>query len=86
MTSLSDEPGLPASPFRLNKRLFTASTWPAKAYLDAWDAVVERITALDLMVVERWPNDTLKSVLTTQIELSRQLSLASTSLFRSLIP
>ncbi len=54
-------------------------------YLDSYDKLVEGVTSFQQKLVEQSQNDAVKSVVATQVDMTRQLASAYTSAARELI-
>jgi transcription initiation factor TFIID subunit TAF12 len=69
----------------LNERFVDAGKRAGNLYLDSYDKFVEGVTSFQEKFAEQSKNDTVKSVVATQVEMTRQLASAYTSAARELI-
>jgi S1-C subfamily serine protease len=69
----------------LNSRLAQAGKRAGNVYLDNSDRLVEAVTSLQHKLAEQSQNDTVKSVVATQVDVTRGLASAYTSAARKLI-
>ena len=70
---------------RLNAPLIETGKRAAGLYLDGFDKLIDQVTSRQQKFVERSPDETLKSVVNTQVELTRQFTSGYTSAARELI-
>lgn len=70
---------------RLNERLVEAGKRAGTLYLDSYDKVVESVTSAQHKLAEQSNNDAVKSVVASQVDLTRQFASAYTSAARGLI-
>jgi hypothetical protein len=68
-----------------NERLVEAGKRSSKLYLDSYDRLVEGVTSFQQKLAEQSQNDAVKSVVATQVDVTRQLASAYTSAARDLI-
>jgi hypothetical protein len=68
-----------------NERFVEAGKRAGKLYLDSYDQLVEGVTSFQQKLVEQSQNDAVKSVVATQVDVTRQLASAYTSAARELI-
>ncbi len=69
----------------LNERFVEAGKHAGNLYLDSYDKLVEGVTSFQQKVAEQSQNDALKSVVATQVDMTRQLTSAYTTAARNLI-
>ncbi len=70
---------------QLNERLLASGKRVGNLYLDSYEKFIESATAYQQKVAESFPNETLQSLVTTQVGLTRKLTSAYTSAARELI-
>lgn len=70
---------------QLNERLVEAGKRAGNLYLDSYDKFVESATSFQQKLGEQSKNDAVKSVVATQVDLTRQFASAYTSAARELI-
>ena len=68
-----------------NERLVEAGKRSSKLYLDSYARLVEGVTSFQQKLAEQSQNDAVKSVVTTHVDVTRQLASAYTSAARELI-
>ena len=69
----------------LNERLVEAGKRAGNLYLDSYDKLVEGVTSFQQKLADQSHNDAVKSVVATQVDVTRQLASAYTSAARELI-
>ncbi len=69
----------------LNERFIEAGKRAGKVYLDSYDKLVDGITSFQEKVAEQSQNDAVKSVVATQVDVTRLLASAYSSAARELI-
>ena len=70
---------------QLNERLVEAGKRAGNLYLDSYDSFVESATSFQQKLGEQSKNDAVKSVVGTQVDLTRQFASAYTSAARKMI-
>jgi len=70
---------------QLNARLLETGKRVGNLYLDSYDKLIEDVTSYQQKFAEASPDDTIKSVVSTQVDLTRQFASAYTSAARELI-
>jgi hypothetical protein len=70
---------------QFNERFVEAGKRAGNLYLDSYDKLVEGVTSFQQKLAEQSQNDAVKSVVATQVEMTRQLASAYTSAARDLI-
>jgi hypothetical protein len=70
---------------QLGERFVDAGKRAGNLYLDSYDKLVDGVTSFQQQLAERSQNDAVKSVVETQIDMTRQLASAYTSAARKLI-
>lgn len=87
-TATKNNHGFEASEERvtqLNERLVEAGKHAGNLYLDGYDKFVESATSFQQKLAEQSKNEAVKSVVATQVDLTRQFASAYTSAARELI-
>jgi hypothetical protein len=69
----------------MNKRFVEAGKHAGNLYLDSYDKLVEGVMSFQQKLAEQSQNDAVKSVVATQVDLTRQLASAYTAAARKLI-
>ena len=69
----------------LNERFVEAGKRAGNLYLDSYDKLVEGVTSIQQKLADQSQNDAVKSVVATQVDVTRQLASAYTSAARELI-
>jgi hypothetical protein len=69
----------------LNERLVKASKRAGSRYLDGYEKLVENVTNFQQKLADQSKNETVQSVVKTQVDLTRQLTAAYTSAAREFI-
>lgn len=69
----------------LGEHFVDASKHAGNLYLDGYDKFVEGFTSFQQKLADHSKNDAVKSVVATQVDLTRQLASAYTSAARELI-
>ena len=69
----------------LNERFVEAGKRAGNLYLDSYDKLVEGVTSFQQKLADQSQNDAVKSVVATQIDMTRQLASAYTTAARELI-
>ena len=67
------------------ERFVEAGKHAGNLYLDSYDKLVEGVTSFQQKLAEQSQNDAVKSVVATQVDMTRQLASAYTSAARELI-
>jgi hypothetical protein len=67
------------------ERFVEAGKRAGNLYLDSYDKLVEGVTSFQQKLAEQSQNDAVKSVVATQVDMTRQLASAYTSAARELI-
>jgi hypothetical protein len=70
---------------QLNERLVEAGKRTGNLYLDSYDKLVEGVISFQQKLAEQSQNDAVKSVVGTQVDVTRQIASAYTSAARELI-
>jgi hypothetical protein len=70
---------------QLNERFVEAGKRAGNLYLDSYEKFVEGVTSFQQKLAEQSQNDTVKSVVATQVDATRELASAYTSAVRELI-
>jgi hypothetical protein len=70
---------------QLNERFVEAGKRAGNLYLDSYEKFVEGFTSFQQKLAEQSQNDTVKSVVATQVDATRELASAYTSAVRELI-
>jgi hypothetical protein len=70
---------------QLNDRLLETGKRVGNLYIDGYEKLIERVTSSQQQFAERSHADTIKSVVSTQVDLTRQFASAYTSAARRLI-
>lgn len=70
---------------QLNLRLIEAGKRAGNLYLDSYEKFVEGATSLQEKLAEQSKNDAMKSVIATQVDVTRQLASVYTSTARELV-
>jgi hypothetical protein len=68
-----------------NERFVQAGKRAGNLYLDSYEKLVEGVTSFQQKLAEQSQNDAVKSVVATQVDVTRQLASAYTSAARELI-
>ena len=71
---------------RVNDRLVDAGRRAGYRYLDSYETFVDRVISVQQKLAAQSRNDALKSLVTAQTELERQMASAYASAARKLIP
>jgi hypothetical protein len=69
----------------LNERFVEAGKRAGNLYLDSYDKLVEGVTSIQQKLADQSQNDAVKSVVATQVDVTRHLASAYTSAARELI-
>jgi hypothetical protein len=69
----------------LNERFVEAGKRAGNLYLDSYEKLVDGVTSFQQKLAEQSQNDAVKSVVATQVDITRQLASAYTSGARELI-
>jgi hypothetical protein len=69
----------------LSERLVEAGKRAGNLYLDNCDKLVDGVTSFQQKLAEQSDNDAVKSVIATQVDVTRELASAYTSAARGLI-
>lgn len=69
----------------LNERFVEAGKRAGNLYLDSYDKLVEGVTSIQQKLAEQSQNDAVKSVVATQVDVTRHLASAYSSAARELI-
>ncbi|MDQ2894764.1 MAG: hypothetical protein M3Y09_03845 [Actinomycetota bacterium] len=69
----------------MNERLAEAGKRAGTVYLDGYEKFVDGVTAFQVKLADQSKNDAVKAVVTTQVDLTRQLASAYASAARGLI-
>ena len=69
----------------LNERLFTAGRRAGSAYLDSYERLVENVTRFQQKLADQSKSRVVRTVVTTQVDVTRQLTSAYTSAAREFI-
>jgi hypothetical protein len=69
----------------LNERIIKAGKRAGSRYLDGYEKLVENVTSFQQKLADQSNNETVHSVVKTQVDLARQLSSAYTSAAREFI-
>jgi hypothetical protein len=69
----------------LNERFVEAGKRAGNLYLDSYEKLVDGVTSFQQKLAEQSQNDAVKSVVATQVDITRQLASAYTSAARELI-
>jgi hypothetical protein len=67
------------------ERFVEAGKRAGNLYLDSYDKLVEGVTSFQQKLAEQSQNEAVKSVVATQVDMTRQLASAYTSAARELI-
>jgi hypothetical protein len=70
---------------QFNQRFSEAGKRAGNLYLDSYEKFVEDVTTFQQKLAEQPQNDAAKSVVATQVDMTRQLASAYTSAARELI-
>ncbi len=70
---------------QLNERLVEAGKRAGNLYLDSYEKFVEGATSFQQKLAEQSKNDTVKSVVATQVDLTRELASTYMATARELI-
>jgi len=70
---------------QLNERFVEAGKRAGNLYLDSYEKFVEGVTSFQQKLAEQSQNDTVKSVVATQVDATRELASAYTSAVCELI-
>ena len=70
---------------KLNEHFIEASKRAGSLYLDSYDKLVDGVTSFQQKLAEQSQNDTVKSVVATQVDVTRQLASAYTAAAREMI-
>ena len=70
---------------QVNERFVDAGKRAGNLYLDSYDKLVEGVTSFQQKLAEQSQNEAVKSVVATQVDMTRQLASAYTSAARELI-
>ena len=68
-----------------NERFIDAGKRAGNLYLDSYDKLVDGVTSFQQKLAEQSQHDAVKSVVATQVDITRQLASAYTSAARELI-
>jgi len=69
----------------LNERFFTAGKRAGSSYLDSYDKLVKNVTSVQQKLAEQSKNEIVRTVVATQVDLTRQVASAYTSAAREFI-
>jgi hypothetical protein len=69
----------------LNERFVEAGKRAGNLYLDSYDKLVDGVTSIQQKLADQSQNDAVKSVVATQVDVTRHLASAYTSAARELI-
>jgi hypothetical protein len=69
----------------LNERLIKASKRAGSCYLDGYDKLVGNVTKYQQKLADQSNNETVQTIVSTQVDLTRQLTSAYTSAAREII-
>lgn len=69
----------------LNERFVEAGKRAGNLYLDSYDKLVEGVTSIQQKLAEQSQNDAVKSVVATQVDVTRHVASAYSSAARELI-
>jgi hypothetical protein len=70
---------------KLNERFVEAGKRASNIYLDSYEKLIEGVTSFQQKFADRSQDDTIKSVVSTQADLKRQLASAYSSVAREVI-
>jgi hypothetical protein len=69
----------------VNERLIKASKRAGSRYLDSYEKLIENVTNFQQKLADQSKNETVQTVVATQVDLTRQLASAYTSAARQFI-
>jgi hypothetical protein len=84
-TSIKDLNAAAEQVSEFNERIVQASKLAGRRYLDGYEQLVENVTGVQQKLAGQSKIDAVQTVVTTQVDMTRQLTSAYTSAARELI-